>query len=208
MSQTRGPRGPYSTGVARRREIVDEATRVFGSIGYNGGSLRQIAQRIGISPAAINRHFTTKADLLDAVLARWDEEVAEYSDPNAEGLAYWHRFRSILRYHEEHPGKLAFFLAVAVEATAEDHPAGPFMRERYSRTLRQLQQSLRLVRDRGEISALTDREIEYEAREFIAFIDGIELQYLLQGEFGLVESFDRYWAERLRSWGVPADAQE
>ena len=43
-------RGPYRTGVRRREQIVAAATAVFAEYGYAGGSVRTIADRIGVSP--------------------------------------------------------------------------------------------------------------------------------------------------------------
>ena len=53
------PRGPYQKGIRRRREIVDAASRIFARYGYGGGSLRQIADDVGVTPAALARHFET-----------------------------------------------------------------------------------------------------------------------------------------------------
>lgn len=42
------PRGPYRSGVDRRREILDAAVSVFSREGYRGGgSLRDIARSLG-----------------------------------------------------------------------------------------------------------------------------------------------------------------
>ena len=45
------PRGSYSKGRAKRAEILSEAVRVFAESGYRGGSLKEIADRVGLSQA-------------------------------------------------------------------------------------------------------------------------------------------------------------
>ena len=45
------PRGPYQNGIRRRREIIESASRVFASYGFTSGSLRQIADEVGVTPA-------------------------------------------------------------------------------------------------------------------------------------------------------------
>lgn len=54
-------------------DIIDAATEVFGQQGYIGGSLRDIASKVGISHPALLRRYHTKDDLLDAVLKRQPE---------------------------------------------------------------------------------------------------------------------------------------
>src|ERR1700722_3397963 len=78
------PRGPYQKGIRRRREIVDAASRIFARYGY-GGSLRQIANDVGVTPAALARHFGNKYGLLQAVLTHWEDDDAHHFD-GARGL--------------------------------------------------------------------------------------------------------------------------
>ena len=49
-STTARSRGPYRTGIRRREQIIDAATAVFAEYGYAGGSIRTIADRVGVSP--------------------------------------------------------------------------------------------------------------------------------------------------------------
>lgn len=202
MSETRGPRGPYSTGIARKQQIVDEAIEVFGSVGYNGGSLRQIARSIGVSPAAISRHFASKEDLLDAVLISWDREVSAARGGDAAGLAYLHQLRANLEYHTEHRGMLAMFLSIVTESASEGHPARSFVRDRYARTRTSVAENLRIAGERGEIRCLDDEECVDEARDLLAFVDGIEIQFLIDPAFSMVKAFDRHWEACLARWGA------
>ncbi|HET6350955.1 MAG TPA: helix-turn-helix domain-containing protein [Coriobacteriia bacterium] len=54
--------------AGRRGEILDAAMRVFAEKGYTGGSMRDIAQRVGVSEPAIYKHFGSKEDLFLALL--------------------------------------------------------------------------------------------------------------------------------------------
>lgn len=55
----------------RKGEILAAALAVFGERGYDGGSMREIAARVGVSEAALYRHFSGKEaiflGLIDAV---------------------------------------------------------------------------------------------------------------------------------------------
>lgn len=52
----------------RRGEILDAAMRVFVEKGYDGGSMRDIATRVGVTEPAIYRHFGSKEDLFVALM--------------------------------------------------------------------------------------------------------------------------------------------
>ena len=69
----RKPRGSYAKSAARRREIIDAAVEVFSSGGYHKGSLRDVAERVGLSQAGLLHHFPSKENLLEAVL-KWRDE--------------------------------------------------------------------------------------------------------------------------------------
>ena len=69
------PRGPYRSGIKRRREIIDAASLVFARYGYAGSSLRQIADDVGVTAAAFTRHFGNKEGLLQAVIEHWERKT-------------------------------------------------------------------------------------------------------------------------------------
>lgn len=48
------------TELGRKGEILDAALEVFGEKGYEGGSMREIASRVGVSEPALYRHFSGK----------------------------------------------------------------------------------------------------------------------------------------------------
>ncbi|NKF33320.1 helix-turn-helix transcriptional regulator, partial [Pseudomonas sp. BGM005] len=46
-------RGSYAKGVARREEILESALDVIATKGYQSASLKQIAEVVGVTPAAL-----------------------------------------------------------------------------------------------------------------------------------------------------------
>ncbi|WP_027891763.1 TetR/AcrR family transcriptional regulator [Calidithermus chliarophilus] len=60
-----------------RRTILEAATRLFEEQGYEGFSLRQVAEAIGYSPTAIYLYFADKDDLLFAVCQQGFAEFTE-----------------------------------------------------------------------------------------------------------------------------------
>lgn len=58
-----------------RRKILDVALELFTSQGYDRTSLREIAERLGFSKAALYYHFPAKEDILVALAGNLVEEI-------------------------------------------------------------------------------------------------------------------------------------
>ena len=130
MGKVTVSRGPYRTGIRRRREIVEAASRIFARYGYAGGSLRQIASDVGVTTAALARHFDNKYGLLQAVLVNWEEENDHWF-ADAVGLEYFRRLPRLVEFHVSEPGLIELLLTLATEATDPQHPARSWAVQRY-----------------------------------------------------------------------------
>lgn len=58
----------YETAPDTRRRILRVSTELFGVHGFHETSLREIAERVGVSKPAVLYHFPGKADILGALL--------------------------------------------------------------------------------------------------------------------------------------------
>ena len=71
-----------------RSQIQEVALELFAEQGYDKTSLREIAERLGITKAAVYYHFRTKEDILaslfDALLAGFDE-ILEWGHSRTPG---------------------------------------------------------------------------------------------------------------------------
>lgn len=75
----------------RRGEILDAAIDVFGRRGYDGGSMREIAEIVGVTEPAIYRHFDSKQALFEELLVAAGRQVVAEAGPlidnaNAQNL--------------------------------------------------------------------------------------------------------------------------
>ena len=59
---------PRLTRVQRRRQLLDAAQRVFGTVGYHAAAMDDIASEAGISKPVLYQHFPGKLDLYLALL--------------------------------------------------------------------------------------------------------------------------------------------
>lgn len=189
-------RGPYRSGQARRREIIDAATEVFAVEGYRGGSLREVARALDMSPGLITHHFGSKEQLLVAVLEEKDlsSKLGVERDPTPGHFAA--SLVEIVAMNEKRPGLLRLFTTLAAEAVNPDHPAHEFFARRYERLIQYLAERLEAEAALGTWRATTP------ATEFasmvLAAMDGLQTQWLLSQDFPMSARF----ASMLRALGL------
>ncbi|MBA0052286.1 TetR/AcrR family transcriptional regulator [Streptomyces sp. AJS327] len=101
-------KGGYHHGDLRNA-LLEAATQLARDGGPEAVVLRAVARRVGVSPTAAYRHFSSQADLLDALKDRSQRRLAEAMERAAEGapeaLPPGERMRAIGR------GYLRFALA-------------------------------------------------------------------------------------------------
>ncbi|MFD0517428.1 TetR/AcrR family transcriptional regulator [Paractinoplanes durhamensis] len=130
----------YAKGRAKRRDILDQATALFGEAGYRGTSLREIAARCDISHPGLLHHFPTKESLLLAVLELRDEVDQErITAGNPRGAAVLRRLVDLVALNASRRGIVELFTVLSAEATAADHPAHSFFVDRYRALVRGLE---------------------------------------------------------------------
>jgi AcrR family transcriptional regulator len=81
------PAAPRKRTRLRKEEIVAEATRLFAERGYEGASMGDLAERVGLRKASLFHHFPSKDVLYAQVLGELMEnvKVATLSAATAEG---------------------------------------------------------------------------------------------------------------------------
>lgn len=63
-SAARSARKPKGEGHERRAEILQAAERIFVEQGYDGATIRKIADEVGLSSTALYMHFRDKSEIL------------------------------------------------------------------------------------------------------------------------------------------------
>jgi AcrR family transcriptional regulator len=199
----RARRGPYRKGIEQRQKMISVAVEVFGQNGFKGGTLQQVADRVGLTPGAIMKLFGSKEGLLIAVLEHWGKATAEVVGPGLRGRELLEGFRRLMSYHVRHPGLLSLYITMAAEATSPEHPAHAFMTERYSTSLKDMRELFAEAVSAGHFRSLNKQEIAHEAEFLLATMDGLEIQFLLNPSFDLESSFGAY-VDRLNQRLAPA----
>ncbi|WP_262001998.1 TetR/AcrR family transcriptional regulator [Microbacterium sp. Mcb102] len=185
--KTAGTRGPYAKSAQRSSDILDAATTVFGTHGYHGGSLRDIARQLDVSLTSIVHHFGSKYELLEAVLERSDGTTSgnEAFDFDAACVERGIVAATLERVHSsvERPELLRLFAILAAESSAPAHPAHEWFVTRYHRKSRELGDAFAYDQQVGRIAP--DRDAPLLGRLLIATWDGVQLQWLIDPSFDM-----------------------
>lgn len=64
--------------MTTKEKILDEALTLFSENGYDGTSVEQIAERVGIKAPSLYKHFKGKQDILNAIIDHAEERYEEY----------------------------------------------------------------------------------------------------------------------------------
>ncbi|WP_329344963.1 TetR/AcrR family transcriptional regulator [Streptomyces sp. NBC_01352] len=178
-------RGPYAKTAARRAEIIRAARDSFAEHGYSQASLRDIAERAGITHAGLLHHFRNKDELLAEVLAdrdseEWQHGLAQVSE--MDQLAPY--LGDLLRQHQKSPELMRLWIELAAAASRPDHPAHDYFAERYDRVRTQLGAGMR---ERAELGKLHEGlPPEHTTVLLQAVLNGLQLQWLLDQNLDIV----------------------
>ena len=123
-------RGSYRTGRERVERILDASHELFISAGYRATSLRDIAAASGISHPALLRHFSSRAEILTALVDRIDRQDEDWRSIDPEAGGRLPSMADTARRNEATPGWIPLFTALLGEATSPEHPGHELMRER------------------------------------------------------------------------------
>ncbi len=174
----RGPRGPYAKSEQTRRSILDSALEVFAQSGYRSGSLRNVADRVGMSEAGLLHHFPSKSALLAAVLERRDEQTQEQFDfQPSHGRGLLRSLIELADYNASTPGVVELFCTLSAEATSPEHPAHQYFADRYEYTTRMIRGAFEELQAVGELNPGVDPRVA--AKGVVAMMDGLQIQWLL-----------------------------
>ncbi|MEU5313224.1 TetR/AcrR family transcriptional regulator [Streptomyces sp. NPDC021562] len=180
-----GARGPYARTPARRAEIVRAARDSFAERGYANASLRDIAERAGITHAGLLHHFRNKDELLAEVLAdrdreEWQQGLDTVDSPDRLGPY----LAELLGRHQRAPELMRLWIELAAAASRPDHPAHAYFADRYARSRAQFTDGFP---DEAARSGLREGvSPESAAILFQAVLNGLQLQWLLDQDLDIV----------------------
>lgn len=192
-------RGSYRTGRERVERILDAAHELFIEQGYRATSLRDIARAAGVSHPAVLRYFSSRGEILTALIARLDAESAQRWERRGEDGDEPMSASAIARAGQAVPGWIELFTALLGEGTSPAHPGHALMLERRRAGMMLAVESLTRL---GPTAALGEQEL----RLLVAGWEGLQILWLyFPGEIDLVGQLARHETD-LAGAAVPAPA--
>jgi len=169
----RGPRGPYAGTAARKEEILQAALEVFGRRGYRSGSLREIAERVGLTQAGLIHHFGSKLGLFMEVLHTHALEAVAVQSR----YPFREEILAVVDDSESNRDYIRLFTTVSSEATDPNHPAHRYWVDRYEELQERWRKRIEADQKDGSIDPEVDADLA--ARLITAALDGLNIQWLL-----------------------------
>lgn len=187
------PRGQYAKGAERRDQIIQTATDVFATEGFEGTALKRVAELVGVKEATLFHYFRGKQELLTAVLAERDRRSMAAMDTDA-GLPLM--VRSAERNRAE-PGLTTLYAVASATANDPGHDSHGYFKDRFAEVVDVL--TVDIERRQAAGQARTDLPAKDLARLVVAISDGLQLQWLYDKEVDVADGLSQFIDVLLKS---------
>ena len=178
MSQVTGKvRGEYAKSSVRRQQILEAALEVFSASGYHKGSLRDVAERAGLSQAGLLHHFPSKIELTAAVLA-WRDDLSrsQFGTADLSGSATIVDLVDLVEHNQSTPMLVELYATLSAEAATPGHPLFDYFARRYAWVVDFTRAAFERAAEAGQLRPGVDPGSA--ARGLIALMDGLQIQWL------------------------------
>ncbi len=193
--------------------ILKAATGLFVAHGYHGTSISAIARATGLTKGALYNHFSSKADLLIALIHKFeteflDELIEEVNNTPGTGRDKLHRYVSFASAFAAQNRELCLLLTIisAEFAGAGQAEFDSHLRRVYAKYARFLR---RVVED-GKHQGVIDQGLDTHTLAYIliAFHDGVLLSWQRSQEFLDGPDFVRVFRQMIFHGAQPRDTAE
>jgi AcrR family transcriptional regulator len=179
----------------RREEIIMAALTLVANQGVKSMTVERISSMVGIVPSAIYRHFTNKAEILEAVLGlifnRMKDNAAEVNKENLNSL---YSIRKLLMRQVQ---LIMEFSAIPQILFSEEvYKENPALKAKLHQMISNFLNALSKIVERGqqEGQIRTDMESRSIAIMFLGLFQPPAILYhLSDGKFDIVRQVDMAW---------------
>ena len=190
-------RGEYKKSAARREQILDAATEVFGQAGFTAGSLNEVARRVGMTQTGILHHFKGgKAALLQAILDQRDAR-AQAILANRRGIEMLRGLLLISASQLDQRGMVQMYRHLSAEALHPEHPAHSHFSARMKFVMDSIEQAFKEAVSDGD--AYPDVDPRAAAQSTMVITEGTEVLWLQGFRVDMVEDVRRHIQQYLRT---------
>ncbi|WP_062201767.1 TetR/AcrR family transcriptional regulator [Demequina salsinemoris] len=171
---------------ALRDRLLDAATELFAERGYRSVTLADVAARCDVAEASVQHDFPSVGALATAVLARRDEVSPRRGLVSGlSGRRLLSALCGVVGDNTAERDLVALFAAVSVDAIADDHASHDYFEARYAAVSVWIADAFAEVAAEG---GLRDGvEPMRAARQMIALMDGMQIQWLYDPHVDMVD---------------------
>jgi AcrR family transcriptional regulator len=195
-----------SEGARTEAAIRAAATSLFARHGFEGVSMRRLAEEVGVQAGALYRYFPTKQALLADMMAThlrdllscWRDAAPGGDDPAAE-LAAFARFH--VRHHIARRDEVFVNYMEMRSLDARNAPEIRVLRRAYEDILRDI------LRRGARDGVFAVRDVAVTAMGLIAMLTGITTWRRADGRLGAQEIVEIYAGMTLAAVGAPAQGE-
>ncbi|MBN9128948.1 MULTISPECIES: TetR/AcrR family transcriptional regulator [Paenarthrobacter] len=181
MSTSRA-RGQYAKGAERREQIIQTATDVFATEGFEGTALKRVAELVGVREATLFHYFKGKQELLTAVLAERDRRAAAVGNSEKAGLDL---MAPIAERNRQERGLTTLYAVASATASHPGHDSHEYFRQRYEALVGDISADISQRQHLGEVRS--DVDPVQLSRLVVAAFDGLQLQWLYDKDVDMAE---------------------
>jgi AcrR family transcriptional regulator len=198
------PRGGGAP-VATRERIVAAASELFAERGFHATPMTAVAEAAGLSQTGLLHHFPSKELLLAEVLEQRDirdlAALSERHDGAARGWQVLDDMVDLVRTNAGREGFVRLFTSLAGEAVDPTHPGHEWLGRHHAAAVAALTAALHDAVADGEADpAVPAGDV---ARQLVALMDGLQLQWLMDGDVDMGELVAGYVDTVRARWGRP-----
>lgn len=205
----RGRGRPPGGGSRQTRErIVEAAAELFAERGFHATAMTSIAEAAGLSQTGLLHHFPAKEELLAAVLEQRDlrdlQTLAAQRDHPPRGWEVWDDMVTLVALNDGRQGLVRLFTSLAGEAVDPAHPGHDWLRAHHRSAVSSLAEALHeAARDGSADEAVPAEQL---ARQAVALMDGLQVQWLMDPAVDMAADFAA-WVDTVRQrWGTSSPA--
>ena len=175
-------RGQYAKGAERREQIIQTATDVFATEGFEGTALKRVAELVGVKEATLFHYFKGKQELLTAVLAERDRRSIAVVGQEEVGLSL---MPPIAERNRHEPGLTTLYAVASATANDPGHDSHGYFKERYEDLVQGLTEDIARRQQTGEVRSDVDAALL--SRLVVAAFDGLQLQWLYDKDVDMAD---------------------
>jgi AcrR family transcriptional regulator len=160
--------------VQRRQELIQAGITCLGKGGMSAFTIDQICKQAGVSRGLINHHFKTKEDLLICIYADMTDHLVQDSNSDEPRQQLAQIIETSFDEQSFNRSNLRAWLSIWGEA-ATNEALNSLHQRRYHKYKARIAKALTSI----DTTDRTELDADSVARQLIALIDGLWLEYCL-----------------------------